>query len=109
MLVPFIALELMFYVVQERPFQYGKHFCLPSGNTQNMSDLVAAAGLNRRSVTPGSIQGNDGSFATPSSGVTSSGRNSVSPHPQAATPPPTRPPLKINIPSRGSAAGQMVG
>ncbi|KAJ7339608.1 Myocyte-specific enhancer factor 2C [Desmophyllum pertusum] len=39
-----------------------------SGNTQNMSDLVAAAEYNRRSVTPGSIQGNDGSFATPTSG-----------------------------------------
>ena len=73
-----------------------------------MSDLVAAAGLNRRSVTPGSVQGNDGSFATPSSGVTSSGRNSVSPHPQAVTPPPNRPSLKINIPIRGAAVGQMV-
>lgn len=70
-----------------------------SGSTQNMSDLVAAAGLNR-SGTPGSIQRNDGSFTTPSSVVTSSGRNSVSPHPQAVTPPPGRPPLKINIPSR---------
>lgn len=74
-----------------------------------MSELVAAAEYNRRSVTPGSVQGNDGSFATPS-GVTSSGRNSVSPHPQAATPPPnmSRPSLKINIPNRGSATGQMV-
>ncbi|XP_078368303.1 myocyte-specific enhancer factor 2C-like isoform X1 [Oculina patagonica] len=79
-----------------------------SGNTQNMSELVAAAEYNRRSVTPGSVQGNDGSFATPS-GVTSGGRNSVSPHPQAATPPPNinRPSLKINIPNRGSATGQM--
>ena len=41
-----------------------------------MSDLVAAAEYNRRSVTPGSVQGNDGSFVTPSSGVTG-GRNSV--------------------------------
>ncbi|XP_020621820.1 myocyte-specific enhancer factor 2C-like isoform X2 [Orbicella faveolata] len=76
-----------------------------TGNTQNMSDLVAAAEYNRRSVTPGSAQGNEGSFATPSGG----GRNSVSPHPQAATPPPSlnRPLLKINIPNRGSTAGQM--
>ena len=75
-----------------------------------MSDLVAAAEYNRRSVTPGSIQGNDGSFATPTSGVTSGGRNSVSPHPQAVTPPPNlnRPSLKINIPNRGSITGQMV-
>ena len=74
-----------------------------------MSELVAAAEFNRRSVTPGSVQGNDGSFATPS-GVTSGGRNSVSPHPQAATPPPNlnRPSLKINIPNRGSTTGQMV-
>lgn len=78
------------------------------GNTQNMSDLVAAAGLGRRSVTPGSVQGNDGSFASPSPGVTNTGRNSVSPHPQAVTPPPNRPPLKISIPSRGPNAGQMV-
>lgn len=78
-----------------------------SGNTQNMSDLVAAAGLGRRSVTPGSVQGNDGSFASPSPGVTNTGRNSVSPHPQAVTPPPNRPPLKISIPSRGPNAGQM--
>lgn len=79
-----------------------------SGNTQNMSDLVAAAEYNRRSVTPGSVQGNDGSFVTPSSGVTG-GRNSVSPHPQAVTPPPnpSRPSLKISIPNRSSAAGQM--
>lgn len=84
-------------------------FFLPSGNTQNMSDLVAAAEYNRRSVTPGSAQGNEGSFATPS-GVTGGGRNSVSPHPQAATPPPNlnRPLLKINIPNRGSTTGQMV-
>lgn len=75
-----------------------------TGNTQNMSDLVAAAGL--RSVTPGPIQRNDGSFVTASPGVTSSGRNSVSPHPQAVTPPPNRPPLKINIPSR-TPSGQM--
>lgn len=81
-------------------------FFSSSGNTQNMSDLVAAAGLNR-SVTPGPIQRNDGSFVTASPGVTSSGRNSVSPHPQAVTPPPNRPPLKINIPSR-SVSGQMV-
>lgn len=80
-------------------------FFFSSGNTQNMSDLVAAAGLNR-SVTPGPIQRNDGSFVTASPGVTSSGRNSVSPHPQAVTPPPNRPPLKINIPSR--TPGQMV-
>lgn len=74
-----------------------------------MSDLVAAAEYNRRSVTPGSVQGNDGSFVTPSSGVTG-GRNSVSPHPQAVTPPPnpSRPSLKISIPNRSSAAGQMV-
>lgn len=74
-----------------------------------MSDLVAAAEYNRRSVTPGSVQGNDGSFVTPPSGVTG-GRNSVSPHPQAVTPPPNtnRPALKINIPNRSSAAGQMV-
>lgn len=73
-----------------------------------MSDLVAAAEYNRRSVTPGSVQGNDGSFVTPSSGVTG-GRNSVSPHPQAVTPPPnpSRPSLKISIPNRSSAAGQM--
>lgn len=71
-----------------------------------MSDLVAAAEYNRRSVTPGSVQGNDGSFVTPSSGVTG-GRNSVSPHPQAVTPPPnpSRPSLKISIPNRSSAAG----
>ena len=81
--------------------------CHP-GNTQNMSDLVAAAGLGRRSITPGSVQGNDGSFASPSPGLTNTGRNSVSPHPQAVTPPPNRPPLKINIPSRGPNAGQMV-
>lgn len=70
-----------------------------------MSDLVAAAEYNRRSVTPGSVQGNDGSFVTPSSGVTG-GRNSVSPHPQAVTPPPnpSRPSLKISIPNRSSAA-----
>lgn len=72
-----------------------------SGNTQNMSDLVAAAGLNGRSVTPVAVPRNDGSFATPSAGVVSSGRNSVSPHQQAVTPPPNRPPLKINIPTRG--------
>ena len=86
-------------------------FFLPSGNTQNMSDLVAAAEYNRRSVTPGSAQGNDSSFATPSV-VTGGGRNSVSPHPQAPTPPPNlninRPLLKINIPSRGSTTGPMV-
>lgn len=70
-----------------------------------MSDLVAAAGLNR-SVTPGPIQRSDGSFVTASPGVTSSGRNSVSPHPQAVTPPPNRP-LKINIPPR-TPSGQMV-
>ena len=71
-----------------------------------MSDLVAAAEYNRRSVTPGSVQGNEGSFATPSGG----GRNSVSPHPQAGTPPPNlnRPLLKINIPNRGPTTGQMV-
>ena len=71
-----------------------------------MSDLVAAAEYNRRSVTPGSAQGNDGSFATPTGG----GRNSVSPHPQAGTPPPNlnRPLLKINIPNRGPTTGQMV-
>lgn len=79
------------------------------GNTQNMSDLVAAAEFNRRSVTPGSVQGNDGPFVSPPSGVTGGGRNSVSPHPQAVTPPPNanRPSLKINIPNRGPA-GQMV-
>ena len=69
-----------------------------------MSDLVAAAEYNRQRVTPGTAQGN----ATPSV-VTGGGRNSVSPHPQAATPPPNlnRPLLKINIPSRGSTTGQM--
>lgn len=78
-----------------------------SGNTQNMSDLVAAAEY-RRSVTPGSGQGSESSFATPS-GVTGGGRNSVSPHPQAATPPPNlnRPMLKINIPNRGPTTAQM--
>lgn len=73
-----------------------------------MSDLVAAAGLNGRSVTPVAVPRNDGSFATPSAGVVSSGRNSVSPHQQAVTPPPNRPPLKINIPTRGPGM-QMVG
>ena len=73
-----------------------------------MSDLVAAAEYNRQRVTPGTAQGNEGSFATPS-GVTGGGRNSVSPHPQVATPPPNlnRPLLKINIPSRGPTTGQM--
>ena len=85
------------------------YILLPSGNTQSMSDLVAAAGLNRRSVTPSSVQGNDVHFATPSSAVTSNGRNSVSPHPQIITPQSSRPSLKINIPhNRGPSAGQMV-
>ncbi|XP_032233686.1 myocyte-specific enhancer factor 2C isoform X2 [Nematostella vectensis] len=91
---------------QSRQPVFGGPYLYPGTSQQSMHDLVAAAELNsakamvaqhnQRSTTPA---GNDPrSFTTPS--PMHSGRNSVSPNPQAM-PMTSRPQLKVVIPSAG--------
>ena len=73
----------------------------------NNKPVNMGAGGSVRSSTPGSVHGDSNSgFQTPNSVTVNSGRNSVSPNPQAIAT--SRPQLKVVIPPGGRNAGHMV-